>query len=409
MPENRPPFAPSRRLAGLPTYALARVFAARDAAVHAGLDVIDLGVGNPDMRPAPHVIEALHRALDDTAQDNHRYPTFDGLPEFRAAIAAWYGRRFAVTLDPATEVLPLIGSKEGIAHFLLAHLDPGDTVLLQSPCYPAYLGAGGLFELDVVEVETDPVTGRLALERIPSAACARARMLLLNYPNNPTGATETAALYDEILAFAREHDLGIVSDIAYCDLPMDPAYEARSFLQHDRAHERTLEFHSFSKTHSMPGWRVAHAAGNATAIAQLRAVKTNCDFSVFAAIQRAAIAALESPPEVLETLVATYRRRQAVFCEAIESLGWTVPRPRAGMYVWMPIPRGYGTCEAFAADLVRASGIVVAPGTGFGAFGEGFVRVSLTVPEARLREAGRRLAAAGISADSGPAAQGGRA
>lgn len=394
-------FAPSRRVGGIPTYALARVTASRDAAVRAGIDVIDLGVGNPDMRPAPHVIDALHRALDDTTQENHRYPAMGGLPAFREAIAAWYQRRFGVTLDPAREVLPLIGSKEGIAHFLLAHCDPGDTVLLQSPCYPAYLGAGGLFELDVVQVRADAVTGRLDLDSIPEEVRRRARLLLLNYPNNPTGATESAELYDELLAFARRYDLGVVSDIAYCDLPMDPAYAGRSFLQHDTAHERTVEFHSFSKTHSMPGWRVAFAVGHADALAHLYKVKTNCDFSLFTAVQRAAIAALESPPEIVADLAALYRRRQQVFCDGIEALGWRVPRPRAGMYVWMPVPADYDSCEDFAADLVARCGIVVAPGTGFGAFGEGFVRVSLTVPEERLREAVTRLTAAGISAARG--------
>src|SRR5262249_53158739 len=205
---------------------------------------------------------AMHRALDDTTQENHRYPSFQGLPEFRAAIAAWYARRFGVTLDPATEVLPLVGSKEGLAHYFWGNLNPGDTVLLMTPCYPAHLGSTTLAELDVHEVQVHADTGELDLDAIPDDVRRRARILMINYPNNPTGAVESAALYDRILAFAERYDIAVLSDIAYCDLSIDAGYRARSFLQHDRSFARSVEFHSFSKTHSMPGWRVGFVCGN---------------------------------------------------------------------------------------------------------------------------------------------------
>jgi LL-diaminopimelate aminotransferase len=401
-PPSSEPFAPSHRLRGVRTYTLARVFAARDAKAREGVDVIDFGVGNPDMRPAPHVIRAMHAALDDTTRENHRYPQFSGLPEFREAIAAWYQRRFGVRLDPGTEILPLVGSKEGLAHFFLGHLNPGDTVLLATPCYPAYLGSLALAEVNLHEVCIDPVTGELDLEAVPADVLRAARFLMINYPNNPTGAVESEDLYNRIAAFAEKNNLAVLSDIAYCDLAVDPTYRARSFLQHDPGFTRSVEFHSFSKTHSMPGWRVGFMAGNATAIKQTYQVKTNTDFSIFMAIQRAAIAALDSPPEVLEGLTNIYRRRHDTFFREIARLGWDFPRPRATMYVWMPIPRGYSSSEQFTSDLLDATGIVVAPGSGFGRFGEGYVRLSLTVSEERIREAVRRMEAAGFTRDGGP-------
>ncbi len=402
--QTRAPLAPSRRLSRVRAYTLARVFAARDAKAREGVDVIDLGVGNPDMRPAPHIIRAMHEALDDTASENHRYPRFAGLAEFRQAIAVWYERRFGVRLDPDTEVLPLIGSKEGIAHFFLAHLNPGETVLLATPCYPAYLGSLAIAEQEVHEVRLDPVSGALDLGGVPKDVLSRARMLLINYPNNPTGAVETEALYNQVYAFAERHGLLVLSDIAYCDLSLDPSYRARSFLQHDPGFTRSVEFHSFSKTYSMPGWRVGFMAGHAEAVKNTLAFKTNTDFSIFTAIQRAAIAALESPPEVTESLAAIYRRRRDTLFTELRRLGWDFPKPRATMYVWMPIPVGYASSEQFTSDLLETTGVVVSPGSGFGSFGEGFVRLSLTVTEERIVEAVHRMEAAGFTRDGGPVA-----
>ncbi len=393
-PTVKTSLTPSRRLRNVPPYALAKVFADRDEKVRSGVDVIDLGVGNPDLRPPQRAIDALKFALDDTTRENHRYPSFNGLPEFRAGVATWYQSRFGVTLDPARHALPLVGSKEGIAKFMFAHLDPGDTLLLCTPCYPAYLGVAALTEAHTIEVPLEPGRGLLPdLTAIPTEDARRAKVICVNFPNNPTGAVETDAFYRELLAYAREFDLFVVSDIAYCDLSLDPSYRSRSFLEFDRDLERTIEFHSFSKSYSMQGWRLGIAAGNADAIAHLTKIKSNMDFGVFNAIQRAGLDVLTGPQDYCVEAAATYRRRRDVFLDAVRPLGYPVETPRATLYVWLPMPRRYATSLEFTADLLAKTGVVVSPGTGFGQSGEGFVRIALCVSEERLAEAGRRMAA----------------
>jgi LL-diaminopimelate aminotransferase len=396
----------SDRLNNVAPYALAKVFAARDAKLAEGVDVIDLGVGNPDMRPAPHVVEALKEALDDPQRQNHRYPSFNGLPEFRRSIAAWYERRFGVTLDPDTEVLPLIGSKEGIAKFFFAHLNPGDPILLTTPCYPAYVGISALAQAEIHDV---PLTMENAyrpdLEAIPGAVADRSHLITVNFPGNPTGGTEAPDTYDRLLHWAQKHDVFVVSDIAYCDLPLDPAYRAGSFLQFDKAKSRSVEYHSFSKSYSMQGWRIGFVVGNAEAIARLQKIKANMDFGVFTAIQRAAMTALDGPQDYCAEVAATYRRRSHVFLEGVRRLGFELPAPRAGMYVWLPIPKGSASSLDFTADLLARTGVVVSPGSGFGKSGEGYVRVALCDTEARLVEAVKRMAEAGIRAEGVPAAR----
>jgi LL-diaminopimelate aminotransferase len=388
----------SDRLNNVAPYALAKVFAARDAKLAEGVDVIDLGVGNPDMRPAPHVVAALEAALEDPKHQNHRYPSFNGLPELRRAIAGWYERRFGVTLDPDTEVLPLIGSKEGIAKFFFAHLNPGDPILLTTPCYPAYVGIAALAQADVIDV---PLTVENAfrpnLAAIPAAQAERAHLITVNFPGNPTGGTETPEFYEELLAWSKQHDVFVISDIAYCDLPLDPAYRGRSFLEFDRAKERTVEYHSFSKSYSMQGWRIGFCVGNAEAIGRLQKIKANMDFGVFTAIQRAAVVALEGPQDYCAEVAAIYRKRRDVFLEGVRKLGFDLPTPRAGMYVWLPIPKGYASSIDFTADLLNKTGVVVSPGSGFGKSGEGYVRVALCDTEARLADAVARMAKAGIT------------
>jgi len=389
--------APSDRLENLPPYALAKVFQDRDARVRQGVDVIDLGVGNPDLRPPQHAIDALKAALDDTTVENHRYPSFAGLPEFRAGIAQFYRTRFGVAVDPATEALALVGSKEGIAKFMSAHLNPGDTLLLATPCYPAYLGAAALTQARVVEVPLLAKNGFLPdLSAIPTEDARRAKILSVNFPNNPTGAVETPEFYNDLLRFARDYDLFVLSDIAYCDLSMDPSYRARSFLEFDRDKERTVEFHSFSKSYSMQGWRVGFAVGNAEAMAHLLKIKSNTDFGVFMAVQRAALAVLSGPQDYCVRASATYRARRDAFLAGIQPLGYPVETPRATLYVWLPIPRRFSSSMDFTRELLDRTGVVVAPGSGFGKAGEGYVRVALCVPEDRLQEAGRRMAEAGF-------------
>ena len=393
----KPVLAASDRLKNLAPYALAQVFQARDEKLRQGIDVIDLGVGNPDLRPPAIAIEALKQALDDPDVQNHRYPSFNGLPEFRAGIAKWYRSRFGVTIDPEGEALPLVGSKEGIAKLLFAHVNPGDTVLMCTPCYPAYLGVAALTQSRLVEVPLLAKNGFLPdLGAIDSGDARRAKFMCVNFPNNPTGAVETPEFYRDLLAFARQNDVFVISDIAYCDLSLDPGYRAKSFLEFDRDHERTVEFHSFSKSYSMQGWRVGFAAGNREALANLLKIKSNMDFGVFMAIQRAALAVLTGPQDYCRQVSETYRARRDALLAALRPLGWSMGPPRATLYVWLPIPRRYPSSLEFTRDLVERTGVVVAPGSGFGAAGEGYVRVALCDTEARLREAGERMARADI-------------
>jgi LL-diaminopimelate aminotransferase len=393
----KPVLAPSQRLLNVAPYALAKVFQDRDEKVRQGVDVIDLGVGNPDLRPPDRAIAALKEAVDDPVAENHRYPSFNGLPEFRAGIAEWYRKRFGVDVNPGHEVQPLVGSKEGIAKFMFAHLDPGDTLLLCTPCYPAYLGVAALTQARVVEVPMLAQNRFLPdLSTIATDDARRAKIICVNFPNNPTGAVETPEFYHALLAFARDHDLFVVSDIAYCDLSLDPSYRARSFLEFDRDKERSVEFHSFSKSYSMQGWRVGFATGNGDAIQRLLKIKSNMDFGIFMAIQRAALAVLTGPQDYVFQAAATYRARRDAFLTAVAPLGYPVEPPRATLYVWLPIPRRYGSSIEFTRDLLEQTGVVVAPGSGFGAAGEGYVRVALCVSEERLREAGRRIERAAL-------------
>jgi len=393
----KPRLAASERLQNVPPYSLAGLFQSRDEKLRQGVDVIDLGVGNPDIRPPQVALDTLQAALLDPKVQNHRYPSFNGLPEFRGAVSAWYRRRFGVEVDPEREALALVGSKEGIAKFFLGHLNPGDTVLMCTPCYPAYLGVAALAQVRLVEVplkadrQFHPDLAAVALHDAEAA-----KVIFLNYPNNPTGGTETSELYDEILAFARRHDLFVVSDIAYCDLPLDPSYRARSFLQHDRDHERTLEFHSFSKSYSMQGWRLGFAAGNADIVANLTRIKSNMDFGVFMAIQRAGIAVLSGPQDYCADAAKLYRRRGEALLTTLEPLGYPIALPRATLYLWLPVPRRFATSLEFTTELLEKTGIVVAPGSGFGRAGEGYVRIALCADEARCREAAERIARAGF-------------
>jgi len=388
---------PSDRLRNVPPYSLAQVFQSRDEKIRQGVDVIDLGVGNPDMRPPALAIDALKAALDDPAIQNHRYPSFNGLPEFRAGISQWYRTRFGVSIDAASEALPLVGSKEGIAKFMLAHINPGDTLLMCTPCYPAYLGAAAIAQARLVEV---PLLARNHflpdLGAISTADAKSARIICVNYPNNPTGAVETPSFYQDLLRFAREYDLFVVSDIAYCDLSMDPAYRGRSFLEFDHEKERCLEFHSFSKSYSMQGWRVGFAAGNREAIANLLKIKSNMDFGVFMATQRAALAVLTGPQDYCDQVSKIYRSRRDAFLGALAPLGVRLEPPRATLYVWLPIPPSHSSSLEFTKDLIDRTGVVVAPGSGFGKAGEGYVRVALCASEERLGEAGKRMAEAGF-------------
>jgi len=376
----------AKRIETLPPYLFAELDKKVAARRAEGVDVISLGVGDPDMPTPEHVLEAMRAAVADPA--THRYPSYYGSLEFRTAVASWYRRRFGVELDPETEVIALIGSKEGIGHIALAYVDPGDEALIPDPGYPVYgvstRLAGGT-----------PVSLPMPAERgfLPDLSGApvggRTKVLWLNFPSNPTAAVADPATFAEAVAFCREHDLLLLHDAAYSEITFD-GYAAPSVLQVPGAKEVALEFGSASKFYNMTGWRIGWAAGSAEAVRALGVVKTNLDSGQFTAVQRAAIAALEGPSEHLDELRATYQRRRDLVVETLNGLGWSLKPPLGSCYVWAPVPTGE-TSVAFADRLLDEAGVFVAPGNGYGERGEGYVRLSLTVPDDRLAEAMRRL------------------
>ena len=378
----------SDRLLSLPPYIFAQLDVLKAKAREKGVDVIDLGMGNPD-RPTPQpVVDAAAKALLDPV--NHRYPTFDGKPTLRQTIARWYQDRYHVALDPDTEVLPLIGSKEGLAHLALAYVNPGDVSLVPSPSYPVHtrgtLLAGGT-------VETLPLTSendyQIDFDAIDPTAAAKAKLLMFNYPHNPTAAVAERSLFERAVKFGHDTRTLVVHDMAYAELAFD-GFKPTSLLEIPGARELGVEFHTFSKTFSMAGWRVGFVVGNASMIAALTKVKSNMDYGLFPAVQEAAIAALNLPEQYVLDTVAMYKERRDVVVDGLNAIGFEVRRPRATMYVWVPTPKGF-TASAFASRLIEEVGVVVTPGTAFGTFGEGHVRISLIQPPDRLREAIQRI------------------
>lgn len=379
----------AKRIETLPPYLFAELDKKIAAKRAEGVDVISLGVGDPDLPTPEHIVEAMREAVRDPS--THRYPSYFGSLAFRTAVAGWYARRFGVELDPDTEVMALIGSKEGIGHIAFAYLDPGDEALIPDPGYPVYGVSTRL-------AGATPIPLPMPAERgfLPDLSAAmvseRTKVLWLNFPTNPTAAVADLATFEEAVAFARERDLLLLHDAAYTEITYD-GYVAPSVLQAAGAKEVALEFGSTSKFYNMTGWRIGWVAGSAEAVRALAVVKTNLDSGQFTAIQRAAIAALEGPPEQLDELRATYQRRRDLVIETLNGLGWSLKPPLGSCYVWVPTPQGE-TSVGFADRLLDTVGIFVAPGSGYGALGEGYVRFSLTVPDDRLAEAMDRLAAA---------------
>lgn len=381
----------SSRATSLPKYAFARTDEMKLEVRSQGKELIDLAIGNPDLRPPQAVIDALHEALDDRSSPNHRYSPFNGIPLFREAVSRWYKKRFNVVVDPETEVLPVIGSKEGLAKLALAMLDPGDGALIPSPAYPAYFPGVGIAGGVVREMPLLEENGFLPdFGSIPAEHLDRAKYLVINYPNNPTGAVETG-LYEEALSFADRHGILIASDIAYSELPLDDDVVTRSIFQIDPEKKHSIEFQSFSKTYCMAGWRVGFVAGNADVITMLRKLKTASDFSVFPAIQVAASKILDGPQDCIDDLRAVYRERRDILVDGLRGLGWDVASPKAGMYIWTRIPKKYKSSEDFALQLGLATGVIMSPGGGFGGAGEGFIRMALVEPKERLEEGIRRI------------------
>jgi LL-diaminopimelate aminotransferase len=386
-------FEEAKRLQALPPYIFAEIDRFKQEALKRGVDLINLGIGDPDLPTPKHVVEKLAEAAADP--QNHRYPSYEGLLSFRQAAADWYLSRFGVNLNPETEVLSLIGSKEGIGHIPLSFIDPGDVVLVPDPGYPVYQAgtvlAGGIPYLM-------PLTKANAylpdFKQIPSGILSRARMLFLNYPNNPTAAVATLEFFREAVDLAQRYRLILCHDAAYSEVCFD-GYRPSSILQVEGANEVAVEFHSLSKTYNMTGWRIGFAVGNVKILAGLGRVKTNLDSGIFQAVQYAGIAALSGPQDSVEEARTIFQGRRDALVKGLREAGWKIDPPRASFYVWIPVPEEY-TSTQFAAKLLNEAGIVVTPGNGFGSHGEGFFRVALTVPQARIEEAVERMKGSGL-------------
>jgi len=381
-------FKLSKKILSLPPYLFFEIDKAKRKARSEGRDIIDLGIGDPDQPTPRYIIDALYKAAQDPA--NHRYALDQGMPVLRRAIADWYKRRFNVSLDPETQILPLIGSKEGIAHFPLAFLNAGDYALVPDPCYPPYKGgtifAGGrpyLMEL----CETNAFLPDL--KKIPQGVCKKARIMFINYPNNPTGITAEKDFYEEVAKFAAKNKIIVVSDLAYSEISYD-GYRPSSFLEVKGAGEVGIEFHSLSKTCNMTGWRIGWACGNAGLISALAKVKSNIDSGIFSAIQLAGIAALEASEGHIKEMRQLYQQRRDALVVGLRSLGWQLNPPKATFYAWIKVPAKKNSIK-FSALLLEKADIIATPGIGFGKYGEGYIRMALTVPVERIEEAIGRL------------------
>jgi LL-diaminopimelate aminotransferase len=379
----------AKRLDLVPPYLFAELERKIEEKRRQGVDVISLGIGDPDLPTPEPVIRALREAAADPT--THQYPTNRGLGPFRGAIADFYRERFGVVVDPATEVVPVLGGKEGVAHIAFACLDPGDVALAPEPGYPPYT-SGPLFAgADVHYLPLEAENGFMPdLEAVPADVAARANLLFLNYPNNPTGAVAAPGFFDRAVEFARAHDLIVVHDSAYSEIVFD-GYEAPSFLATSGAKEVGVEIFSLSKGWNMTGWRVGWVAGNADVVEQFRRLKTNLDSGMFDALQLAGAAALTEARSFPAEMSAVYRRRRDLMIEALAGIGIPADPPHATPYIWVHVPDGH-TSETFTELVLEEAGVVVSPGPSFGPSGEGYVRISLTIADERLEEAASRIA-----------------
>ncbi|MGQ9599513.1 MAG: LL-diaminopimelate aminotransferase [Anaerolineae bacterium] len=378
----------AHRVQSMPAYVFAKLEGRLRELTNQGKDIIRLDIGSPDLPPPDWITEAMYRSAQNPA--HHGYGGYYGIPELRRAMATYYERRFGVRLDPNREVVPLIGSKEGIANVALAFVDPGDVVLVPDPGYPTYsagtLLAGGVPYPVPLLAENSFL---MDLDSIPSEVARSAKILWLGYPNNPTGAVASLEFFERVVAFARRYDLLVCHDNPYCDITFD-GYRAPSFLQVPGAMEVGIEFNSLSKTYNMAGWRVGMAVGNATAVEALARTKTNIDSGIFRPIQDAAVLALTGDQSWLEQRNAIYAERRDLILAALAEVGLQANKPVASLYVWAEIPPGYTSAE-FASLLLEEASISVTPGTAFGSNGEGYLRISLGMNTARVREAMDRL------------------
>ena len=374
------------RIKNLPPYLFAAIDKAKQEARARGVDVIDLSVGDPDLPTPAHIVEALRQAAEDTS--NHQYPSYEGKLTFRSAVADWYKRTFNVDLDPRNEVLALIGSKEGIAHAPLAFINPGDVALIPDPAYPVYRTATAFAGGEPVVMPLLKENKFLPdLKAIPSEVARRAKIMFLNYPNNPIGATADRSFFRELIDFAREYNIIVMHDNPYSEIYYD-GQRSLSLLEIDGAKDVAVEFHSLSKTYNMTGWRIGSVVGNSEVVAGIGKIKSNIDSGTFGAVQDAGIAALQSPKEIVNDIRKIYQHRIEILYQALQDLGLELEKPRATLYLWAWVG---GSSIEYAAELLEKTGIVATPGLGFGKYGEGYIRFSITQQTKRIEEAVVRL------------------
>jgi LL-diaminopimelate aminotransferase len=381
---------PSKRLEQIPPYLFAELERKVAAKRAAGVDVISLGIGDPDTPTYAPIVAAAQQAVADPS--THTYPSNRGLASFREAVAAFYERRFGVTLDPETEIMPAIGAKECIFNLNLAFLDPGDVALASDPGYPVYTGGPLLAGGEPYLMGLDPARGFAPeFAAIPAETLARARLMFINYPNNPTGAILPDGVFESAIELARAHDVLVVHDNAYSETTFD-GYVAPSFLATPGAKEVGVEVFSLSKGYNMTGWRCAAIVGNADAIAQYWRLKSNIDSGLFEAVQLAGVAALQPAVDAeVRAMNAVYQRRRDLVCDALASAGVSVTRPRGTIYVWAPVPEGFADAAGYCEHVLEQAAVVISPGGAYGPHGEGFFRISLTTPDERLLEAVARI------------------
>lgn len=372
----------------LPPYLFAQIEKKIAEAKTKGVDIINLGIGDPDLPTPTFIIDRMAQSIYDAP--NHQYPSSVGLLEYRKAVASWYMQRFNVKLDPAREVVSLLGSKEGIAHISYCYLNPGDISLVPDPGYPVYgigtLLAGGQPYFMPLREENGYLP---VLEDIPDEVARKAKLMFVNYPNNPTGAAADLDFYNKVVEFARTYDILVCHDAAYSEIAFD-GWRPQSFLQAEKATQVGIEFHSLSKTYNMTGWRIGWAAGNADAVEVLGRFKSNVDSGIFQAIQYAAITALTGPQDCVEEMKQVYNERRDIAMDGLAKLGLKAVPPQGSFYFWIPVPDGY-TSASFAETVLEKTGVIVTPGSGYGQYGEGYFRIALTVDKERLQEAFDRI------------------
>lgn len=379
---------PAERVRDLPPYLFATIEKMKQDALKKGVDLIDLSIGDPDIPTPKHIVQRMKKAVENP--EHHRYPSYAGMLSFRQAVADWYKTRFNVELDPRTEVLSLIGSKEGIGHMPLAFINPGDVVLVPSPGYPVYpvatLFAGGKSHIMPLIEKNNYLPD---LKAIPQNVLKKSKLMFINYPNNPTSASAGRSFYKDVIDFAAMHNIIVCHDAAYSEIYFD-GKKPLSFLQIPGAKDVGTEFHSLSKTYNMTGWRIGFAVGNAAAIAGLGKIKSNLDSGIFQAVQEAGIEALKTDDAVLKKIRDTFQRRRDVLYNGLKKLGFELEKPQATFYLWAKVPKGFTSSE-FVTHLLNNAGVLGTPGNGFGAPGEGYIRFALTASAKRIKEAADRI------------------